>query len=111
MHSQINFIKFVESNKFDNVYSKIGNIFIWSNFQKTGFVLIDQISLMKNIQSELFNHHIRKKFKKTTNEWTWNLSVANINFGALASLIFMVYLVISFTSTNNLSKHLGFILK
>ena len=69
MHSQINFIKFVESNKFDNVHSKIGNIFIWSNFQKTGCVLIHQISLMKNIQSELFNHHIRKKKKKKKYKW------------------------------------------
>ena len=53
MHNQVNFIKFfeswkyniisyviyitydifrVESNKFDNIYNKIGNIFVGSNF-------------------------------------------------------------------------------
>ena len=26
-----NLIKFIESNKFDNVYSKIWHIFVWSN--------------------------------------------------------------------------------
>ena len=32
IHGQINFIKFVEPNKFDNVYIKIWNIFVWSIF-------------------------------------------------------------------------------
>ena len=32
IHSQINLIKFVESNKFDKVYSKIWKIFTWSIF-------------------------------------------------------------------------------
>ena len=32
MHGQINLTKFVESSKFDNVYSKIWNIFVWSIF-------------------------------------------------------------------------------
>ena len=59
---QINFIKFVESNKCDNVYSKIWNIFVWSNFLKIGCVLINQISLMKKIQSvKVLNCHIRGK--------------------------------------------------
>ena len=49
IHSQINVIKFVESNKFDNVHSKI---FVWSIFKKIGRVLIHQICLMKNIQSK-----------------------------------------------------------
>ena len=31
IHGQIDLIKFVESNKFDNVYSKIWNIFAWWN--------------------------------------------------------------------------------
>ena len=29
IHCQINLIKFVASNKFDKVYSKIWNIFVW----------------------------------------------------------------------------------
>ena len=32
IHGQINFIKFVEPNKFDNVYIKIWNIFVSSIF-------------------------------------------------------------------------------
>ena len=32
MNGQINFIKFVESNKSDYVYSKIWNIFVWLYF-------------------------------------------------------------------------------
>ena len=31
IHGQINLIKFIESNKFDNVYSQILHIFVWSN--------------------------------------------------------------------------------
>ena len=31
IHGQINLIKFIESNKFGNVYSKIWHIFVWSN--------------------------------------------------------------------------------
>ena len=30
-HGQINFIKFIESNKFDNVYNKTWHIFVWLN--------------------------------------------------------------------------------
>ena len=30
----------VESNKFDKIYNKIGNIFVGSNFQKTEHVFI-----------------------------------------------------------------------
>ena len=41
-----------ESNKFDNMYSKIWNIFAWSNFLKIRRVLIHQISLVENIQSK-----------------------------------------------------------
>ena len=42
----------VESNEFENMYRKILNIFVWSNFFKKGYVLIDQVSLMKNIKSK-----------------------------------------------------------
>ena len=63
VHGHINFIKFVESSKFDNVYNKIWNIFVWSNVLKVGLVRIHQvslsnisrsyqISLIKNIQSK-----------------------------------------------------------
>ena len=31
IHGQINLIKFIESNKFDNVNTKIWHIFVWSN--------------------------------------------------------------------------------
>ena len=50
LHSQLNLIKFIESNKFDNAYSTIWNIFVWSFFKKIGRAPIQQINLMKNIQ-------------------------------------------------------------
>ena len=107
IHSQINLIKFVESNKFDKVYSKIWNIFTWSNCFKIWHVLIHQISWMKNIKSNFKSPQRRKiEENKTTNESTWNIFVARFSFGVLASLIFVIYFVISsFTKTNNLSKH------
>ena len=112
IHSQINLIKFVESNKFDKVYNKIWNIFAWSIFLKIWHVLIHQISWMKNIKSNFKSPQRRKiEENKTTNESTWNIFVARFSFGVLASLIFVIYFVISsFTSTNNLLKHSGVIL-
>ena len=112
IHSQINLIKFVESNKFDKVYSKIWNIFAWSNFLKIWRVLIHQISWMKNIKSNFKSPQRRKiEENKTTNESTWNIFVARFSFGVLASLIFVIYFVISsFTKTKNFFKHSGIIL-
>ena len=112
IHGQINFMKFVESNKFGNVYSKIWNIFAWSNFLKIWRVLIHQISWMKNIKSNFKSPQRRKiEENKTTNESTWNIFVARFIFGVLASLIVVIYFLISwFAKTNNLSKHLGIIL-
>ena len=105
IHSQINLIKFVESNKFDKVYSEIWNIFAWSNFLKIWCVLIHQIGWMKNIKSKFNSPQIRKIEENTTNESTWNTFVATFSFGVLASLIFVMYFVISlFTKTNNFSK-------
>ena len=31
IHGQINLIKFIELNKFGNVYSKIWHVFVWTN--------------------------------------------------------------------------------
>ena len=106
-NGQINLIKFVEWNKFDKGYSKIWNIFAWLIFLKIWCVLIHQISWMKNIKSNFKSPQRRKiEENKTTNESTWNIFVARFSFGVLASLIFVIYFVISsFTKTNNLSKH------
>ena len=101
MHSQINLIKFVESSKFDKVYSNIWNIFVWSMFEKFWHVLIHQIGWMKNIKSNFESPQRRKNEEnKATNESTWNIFVARFSFGVLASLIFIIYFVIwSFTIT------------
>ena len=101
IHGQINFIKFVESNKFDKAYSKIWNIFAWSNFLKILCVLIHQISRMKNIKSNFKLPQSRNiEENKTINESTWNTFLARYSFSVLASLIFVTYLVISsFTKT------------
>ena len=105
IHSQINLIKFVESNKFDKVYSKIWNIFTWSNFLKIWCVLIHQISWMKNIKSNFKSPQRRKTEENNTNESTWNNFVAKCSFGVLVSLIFLIHFVISsFTKANNLPK-------
>ena len=107
LNSQISLIKFVESNKFDKVYSKIWNIFARSNFLKIWHVLIHQISWMKNIKSNFKSPQTRKiEENKTTNESTWNIFVSRFSFGVTASLVCIIYCVISsFTKTNNLSKH------
>ena len=109
LHSQINLIKFVEWNKFDKVYSEIWNIIARSNFFKIWPFLVHQISRMKNIKSNFQSLQRRKiEVNKTTNESTWNIFVARFNFGVLASLIFIIYFVISsFTKANNSSKHSG----
>ena len=64
IYCQINLIKFVESNKFDNVYSKIWNIFVWSFFLKIECALIYKNSLRKNIQYRYFPLHFEQFFKK-----------------------------------------------
>ena len=92
MLNRINLIRYI--------YSKISNIFAWSNFFKIRHVLIHQISWMKN--KSHFKSPQRRKIKenKTTNESTWNIFVARFSFGVLASLIFIIYFVISsFTKT------------
>ena len=105
IHSQINLIKCVESNKFDKVYSENWNIFTWSNFSRIWCVLIHQTSWMKNIKSNFKSLQRRKIEENTTNESTWYIFVARFSFGVLASLVFVMYFVIlSFTETNNLSK-------
>ena len=105
------FDEILKVNKFDKVYSKIWNTFAWSNFLKIWCVLIHQISWMKNIKSNFESIQRRKIEENTTNESTWNIFVARFSFGVLASLIFIIYFVISlFTKTNNLSKYLWVIL-
>ena len=91
IHGQVDLVKFVESNKFDKVYSKIWNIFAWSDFLKIWRVLIHQVSWMKKTKSN-FKSPQRKKVEenKTTNESTWNIVVARFSFGVLASLIFVI---------------------
>ena len=112
IHGQINLIKFVESNKFDKVYSKIWNIFAWSIFLKIWHVLIHQISWMKNIKSNFKSPQRRKiEENKTTNESIWNIFIARFSFCVFASLTFIIYFVISlFSKANNLPKHSGVIL-
>ena len=99
----------IQSNKFDKVYSKNWNIFVWSIFLKISRVLILQISRMKNIKSSFKSPQRRKhEENKTTNESTWNIFVARFSFGVLASLIFVIYFVtLLFASTHNSSKHSG----
>ena len=104
IHGQINWIKFVESKKIDNVYSKIWIISVWSIFLKIWSALIHQISWMKNIKSNLKSPQRRKM--RTTNESTRNIFVARFSFGVLASLIFVIYFPkLTFTSTTNSLKH------
>ena len=58
-----NYFSRVESNKFD-IYSKIGNIFIGSNFQKIKLSLNYQISLMKTTQVKFSIITSKEKYKK-----------------------------------------------
>ena len=105
MHSQINAIKFVESSKFDKVYSRIWNIFVLSIFLKFCRVLIHQISWMKNIKSNFRSPQRRKhEENKATNESTWNIFVVRFSFGVLASLIFVIFFC-NMVVRNNSSKH------
>ena len=105
MHSQINAIKFVESSKFDKVYSRIWNIFVLSIFLKFCRVLIHQISWMKNIKSNFRSPQRRKhEENKATNESTWNIFVVRFSFGVLASLIFVIFFC-NMVVCNNSSKH------
>ena len=63
IHGQINLIKFIESNKFDNVCNKIWRIFVWSNFEKIGRVVFHQIFLMKKSQSKLKSPRVKTKIQ------------------------------------------------
>ena len=112
MHSQINLTKFVESSKFDKVYTKIWNIFVWSIFLKFWCILIHQISWMKNIKSNFKSPQRRKNEEnKAINESTWNIFVARFSFGVLASLICVIYFVIwSFTIARQNIQMLSLIL-
>ena len=99
------FDEILKVNKFDKVYSKIWNTFVWSNFLKIWCVLIHQISWMKNIKSNFKSPQRRKTEENNTNESTWNNFVAKCSFGVLVSLIFLIHFVISsFTKANNLPK-------
>ena len=68
IHGQINLIKFIEPNKFDNIYSKIWHVFVWSNqldqIEKIGRVLFHQINLMKKSQSKLKFPRVKNKLRK-----------------------------------------------
>ena len=95
MHGQINSAKFVESSKFDKVYSKIWNIFVWSNFLKFWRVLIHQISWMKNIKSNFKSPQRRKNEEnKAANESKWNIFVARFSFRVPATFIFVTNFLI-----------------
>ena len=101
IHGQINLIKFVESKKIGKVYSKIWNIFVWSNFLKIWRALIHQISWMKNIKSNFKSPQRRKiEENKTTNESTWNIFVARFSFCVLVSLTPVIYFIISSLTSN-----------
>ena len=95
MHWQINLMKFVESNKFDKVYRKIWNIFVWSNVLKSGVFKFIKLVGWK-ISNQILNHHKEEKNEEnnTTNKSTWNILVARFSFDVLASLIFVIYFVI-----------------
>ena len=105
-YSQINLIKFVESNKFDKVYCKIWNIFVRSNFLKIWPVLIHQVRWMKNKSNYKSPQRRKNEENETTNESTQNIFVGRFSFGVLAFVIFVIYFVMSsITSTSNLLKH------
>ena len=101
--NQINLIRYT---------AKFGTFLLDQFFKKIWHVLIHQISWMKNIKSNFKSPQRRKiEENKTTNESTWNIFVARFSFGVLASLIFVIYFVISsFTKTKNFFKHSGIIL-
>ena len=102
MHGHINSIKFVESSKFDKVYSKNWNIFVWWNCSRIWRVLIHQITSMKNKSNFKSSQRRKNEENKTTNESTRNILVARSSFGAFGFLIFVIYFVIwSFVSSNN----------
>ena len=86
MHSQVNSIKFVESwryniifyvsyiiyiiyyisrvesNKFDNIYNKTGNVFVGSYFKKIEHVFIKLSNLFdEKHTNKILNRHIRRK--------------------------------------------------
>ena len=69
IHGQIYLIKFIESNKFDNVQSKNWHIFVsWNQFdqilKKIGRVLFHQINLMQKSQLKLKSPRLKKKLRK-----------------------------------------------
>ena len=66
---------------------------------------------MKNVKLNFKSPQRRKiKENETTDESTLNIFVARFSFGELVSLIFVIYFLIMFTKTNNLSKQSGVIL-
>ena len=58
--TQINLIKFIESNKFDNVYNEIWRVFVWSNLGKNAHALFHKTNLMKSRQSKLKSSRLKK---------------------------------------------------
>ena len=105
-HGQVNLIKFVESNKFDKVYSKVWNIFVWSNFLKIWPVLFHQIRWMKNIKSNFKSPRRRKNEEnETTNESARNIFAARFSFGVLASHRNIQGLSSSFHSFSSCNQH------
>ena len=81
IHSQINLIKFVESDKFDNACNKIWHTCVrsnWSNFKKIECVLLHKINLIKNSQSKFKSPHGKKKLQM--NKLTiWNFTAWTSN--------------------------------
>ena len=66
---------------------------------------------MKNKSNYKSPQRRKNEENETTNESTQKIFVGRFSFGVLASVIFVIYFVISsFTSTSNLSKHSGVIL-
>ena len=66
---------------------------------------------MKNKSNYKSPQRRKNEENETTNESTQNIFVGRFSFGVLASVIYVIYFVISsFTSISNLSKHSGVIL-
>ena len=56
------YISRVESNKFDNIYNKIGKVFVGSYFKKIEHVFIELSNLFDEKHSfKILNPHIRRK--------------------------------------------------
>ena len=84
----------------------------WKNITEDDTKKTKSLTEMQVLTKEFTSYNIKykslRKKKKITNEWTWNIFVASLSFDVLASLMSVVYFVISsFTNTKNLSKHEG----